>query len=146
MVLIFLLATSALLQFGAAYVAFRLTRLTSARKALVVIAVAMSLMAIPRLFTLSRIILNSPGVVPDLTIEVVVFAISALMVVALIEIGPHIQPSNLATLALQESEKKFRRLSEAAFEGIVVTENGKFIEVSLSSLNYTGIDEKNCWE
>ena len=130
MVLIFLLATSALLQFGAAYVAFRLTRLTSARKALVAIAVAMSLMAIPRLFTLSRIILNSPDVIPDLTIEVVVFAISALMVVALIEIGPHIQPSNLATLALQESEKKFRRLSEAAFEGIVVTENGKFVEVS----------------
>jgi len=130
MVLIFLLATSALLQFGAAYVAFRLTRLTSARKALVVIAVAMSLMAIPRLFTLSRIILNSPGVVPDLTIEVVVFAISALMVVALIEIGPHIQPSNLATLALQESEKKFRRLSEAAFGGIVVTDKGIFVEVS----------------
>ena len=130
MVLMFLLATSALLQFGAAYVAFRLTRLTSARKALVAIAVAMSLMAIPRMITLSRIILKSPNVMPDLTIEVVVFAISALMVVALIEIGPYIQPSNLATLALQESEKKFRRLSEAAFEGIAVTEKGVFVEVS----------------
>ena len=130
MVLIFLLATSAILQFGAAYVAFRLTRLTSARKALVAIAIAMSLMAIPRLITLSRIILNSPDVIPDLTIEVVVFAISALMVVALIEIGPHIQPSNLATLALQDSEQKFRKLSEAAFEGVVVSENGKFVEVS----------------
>ncbi|HEY45096.1 MAG TPA: PAS domain S-box protein [Anaerolineae bacterium] len=130
MVLLFILASSVVLQFAASYAAFRLIKLTSARVALVAIGAAMVLLAIPRLIILYRILAQAPGVLPDLTVEVVVFAISVLMVVALISIGPHIQPSDLATQALLESEEKFRRLSEAAFDGIVVTENGKIIEAS----------------
>ena len=130
MVLLFILASSVVLQFAASYAAFRLIKLTRARVALIAIGASMVLLAVPRLVILYRIISQAPGVLPDLTIEVVIFAISVLMVVALISIGPHIQPSDLATQDLIESEEKFRRLSEIAFDGIAVTDNGHFVEVS----------------
>ncbi len=130
MVLLFILASSVVLQFAASYAAFRLIKLTSARVALIAIGASMVLLAIPRLITLYRILSQAPGVLPDLTVEVVVFAISVLMVVGLISIGPHIQPSDLVTQALRESEEKIRHLSEIAFDGIAVTENSHFVEVS----------------
>lgn len=142
MVLLFILASSVVLQFAASYAAFRLIKLTSARVALVAIGSSMALLAIPRLVILYRILSQSPGVMPDLTVEVVVFAISVLMVVALISIGPHIRPSDLATQALLESEEKFRRLSEIAFDGIAVTENGHFVEVSAQFAKLFGYRQK----
>jgi PAS domain S-box-containing protein len=142
MVLLFILASSVVLQFAASYAAFRLIKLTSARVALVAIGSSMALLAIPRLVILYRILSQSPGAMPDLTVEVVVFAISVLMVVALISIGPHIRPSDLATQALLESEEKFRRLSEIAFDGIAVTENGHFVEVSAQFAKLFGYRQK----
>jgi PAS domain S-box-containing protein len=142
MVLLFILASSIVLQFAAAYAAFRLIKLTSARVALVAIGSAMALLALPRLINLYRILSQAPGAIPDLTVEVVVFAISVLMVVALISIGPHIQPSDLATQDLIESEEKFRRLSEAAFDGIVVTDNGKIVEASAQFAKLFGYRQK----
>ncbi|HEY46372.1 MAG TPA: PAS domain S-box protein [Anaerolineae bacterium] len=142
MVLLFILASSVVLQFAASYAAFRLIKLTSARIALIAIGASMVLLAIPRLVILYRIFSQAPGALPDLTVEVVVFAISVLMVVALISIGPHIQPSDLATQALRESEEKFRRLSEIAFDGIAVTENGHFVEVSPQFAKLFGYRQK----
>jgi PAS domain S-box-containing protein len=142
MVLLFILASSVVLQFAASYAAFRLIKFTSARVALIAIGASMALLAIPRLVILYRILSQAPGVMPDLTVEVVVFAISVLMVVALISIGPHIQPSDLATQALLESEEKFRRLSEIAFDGIAVTENGHIVEVSAQFAKLYGYRQK----
>jgi len=105
MVLLFILASSVVLQFAASYAAFRLIKLTSARIALIAIGASMVLLAIPRLVILYRIFSQAPGALPDLTVEVVVFAISVLMVVALISIGPHIQPSDLATHCLDIDRK-----------------------------------------
>ncbi len=45
-----------------------------------------------------------------------------------------------AEQALRESEERFRNLTEAAFEGIVITENGRIIDINDQALKFLGYE------
>ena len=45
-----------------------------------------------------------------------------------------------AEQALRESEERFRNLTEAAFEGIVITENGRIVDINDQALSFLGYE------
>ncbi len=130
MYIIPILAISALLQLVAAYLALRLIRITGGLKAWVAIAVGMALMALRQILVLYQIASGTPGanVVP--IGEVIALVVSLVLVLALTWIGPLFINATRADRTFREQEERFRLLTEAAFEGIAITENGRFIEVT----------------
>lgn len=118
------LTISVLLQFAAAILALRLIRITGRRTAWVLIAMAISLMAIRRCITLSDI-LSGRVVTAELTAELVALATSALMVVGVALIAPLFLSIKRSEEALRDSEERYRKLVETMNEGLAVRdENG----------------------
>ena len=78
--IILVLGVSILLQLGAALLALRLIAVTGRRRAWVLIAAAVSLMAVRRSITLFRLLSGDVTQPPDMAAELVALAISVLMV------------------------------------------------------------------
>jgi len=102
MYIIPILAISALLQLFAAYLALRLIRITG----------------------------GTPGATGVPIGEVLALVASLVLVLALAWIGPLFINATRADQTFREQEERFRLLTEAAFEGIAITEGGCFIEVT----------------
>jgi len=100
---------SAALQLAAAVVALRLIRLTGRTTAWVLIATAVSLMALRRIITLTHVI-GGATFRPDFPAELVALLISTLMVVGLAVIGPMFRSIRTSEEAARESELRFRDL------------------------------------
>ena len=82
------LAISVLLQFAAAFLAIRLTRVTKNSGAWLLIALAIVLMGVRRSVTLYRLISGDISHPPDLTAELIALSISVLMVIGIASIAP----------------------------------------------------------
>ncbi|MEW6238244.1 MAG: PAS domain S-box protein [Candidatus Omnitrophota bacterium] len=139
MEVIVVLILSATLQFWAAYLAWRLNRVTEKKSAWIFIAAAIFLMAVRRCITL-RLLLVTPAVkYPDLPPELIALLISILMVVGLSRIAPLFLAMKHSHDALTESEKRFRLLYERTPLGYQsLDENGYFIEVNQAWLDLLG--------
>ena len=130
MYIIPILAISALLQLFAAYLALRLIRITGGLKAWVAIAIGMALMALRQVWVLYQIASGTQGVTGVPIGELIALAASLVLVLALAWIGPLFINATRADQTFREQEERFRLLTEAAFEGIAITEGGCFIEVT----------------
>ena len=106
----FILATSVLLQFVAAFLAVRLIWVTGAGRAWGLIATAVFLMGVRRSITLFQSIAGDSSVQPDLSAELVALAISALMVAGIAWIAPLFVSVKQSETALRESQRKLSAL------------------------------------
>jgi len=105
-----ILTLSILLQVTAALLALRLIRVTQAKPAWVLIAAAISLMALRRSITLFQMIFLETPTTVDLTVESVALVISILMVLGIAWIAP-------VFLAIKKAEEA-RRLNESRLEAL----------------------------
>lgn len=116
-----ILAISVLLQFSAAFLALRLIRLTGRRTAWLLIATAVSLMAIRRSITLSGLFSRDLSRPPDFLAELVALGISVLMVVGIAWIAPlflSIRRSEDALRARARQQAAVAELGQRALAGI----------------------------
>jgi two-component system cell cycle sensor histidine kinase/response regulator CckA len=119
MVLPLILATSVLLQLTAAVLALRLMRVTKRHRAWLLIAAALSCMALRRGFILFQLVFGShAGVPPDFMSEVVALCTSVLMVLGVAYIAPLFLSIKEAQLALQESREILQAILDASPIGI----------------------------
>ena len=109
----FVLGVSTLLQFIAAFLALRLIRITGRRRAWVLIAMAVFLMALRRCIPLFRLISGNLTSPPDLPAELVGLAISGLVVAGIAWIAPLFLSVRRSEGALRESRRKIESLHEA---------------------------------
>ncbi|MEF9427634.1 MAG: PAS domain-containing sensor histidine kinase, partial [Candidatus Mariimomonas ferrooxydans] len=116
------LGISVVLQFLAAILALRLIWVTEKKIAWILIAGAISLMAIRRSITLTRLIRGDISYPPDLTAEVVALVISVLMVVGIALIAPLFRKIKKSEEALQASEERYRKLIETANDAIFLAD------------------------
>ena len=125
-----IMVISAILQLVAAYLALRLIRITGGIKAWITIAIGMALMALCRALSLYQIISGIPreDIIP--ISQSIALTVSLLLMVGLIWVGPLFIKATNANKTVQEHEERFRQLTEAAFEGVAITEDGRFIEVT----------------
>ena len=105
-----ILTLSILLQVVAALLALRLIRVTQAKPAWVLIAAAISLMALRRSITLFQMIFLEAPTTVDLTVESVALVISILMVLGIAWIAP-------VFIAIKNAEEA-RRLNESRLEAL----------------------------
>ena len=110
MELILLIGISALLQFAAAFFAFRLTRVTGFRIAWVLIAAAFCIMAIRRVIALAQLLAGEPPHPGDLVVELVGLVISILMLAGVLSIGPLFRTIKAAEVALRQSRDELEGL------------------------------------
>ncbi len=108
------LGISVLLQFVAAFLAFRLIRITGQRLAWVLIVAAISLMATRLSISLFRLISGDVSHMPDLSAELVALVISILMVAGIAWIAPLFLSIKRTKEALLKSEKKYRDFYDKA--------------------------------
>jgi len=114
------LALSVVLQFAAAMLALRLTWVTQAGRAWMLIAAAVFLMAVRRSITLLRLMSGDLAYPPDLASELVALATSILMVAGIAWIGPLFLSIKRYQKTLQQSEERYRILAERNPHGIQV--------------------------
>lgn len=108
------LGISLLLQVGAAMLALRLVRLTGWKATWVLIATAISLMAVRRGLTLYKGI-GGDAKPPDLPAELVALTISVLMVLGIAYLGPLIT-------SIRRAEREVRQLLESAPEAMIISD------------------------
>jgi PAS domain S-box-containing protein len=115
------LAVSVILQFVAAVLALRLIRVTQKHRAWLLVAAALSLMALRRVYILWEL-LFAPGSipVPDLTSELVALGTSVLMVGGVAYIAPVFLAKQEAQRALQENRAILQAILDASPVGIVL--------------------------
>ncbi len=130
MYLIPILVISTVLQLLAVYLAVRLIRITGGIKTWVTIAIGMALMALRQSLVLYQIASGTSEANIALISEVIALVVSLVLVLALAWIGPLFINATRADRTFREQEERFRLLTEAAFEGIAITEGGRFIEVT----------------
>ncbi len=110
MVATFIIAVSTFLQFVAAFLAFRLMRITERRIGWALISIAVTLMGIRRSITLYRLITGDASQPPDVSAELVALAISSFMVFGLIWLAPLFTSIRRSEEALRESELSYKSL------------------------------------
>ena len=125
-----ILALTALLQFVAAYLAWRLVRITEGSIVWITFPIVMMLMALRPVMVLVQVSSGISGTDIIPFTQIIALIVSFLLVAGLIWIGPLFITTIHADQILREQEERFRLLSEAAFEGIAITENGRFIDVT----------------
>lgn len=123
---IIIFAVSIVLQFTAAFLAFRLIRTTGWQIAWSVIAAALLLMGIRRSISFINM-LESSMTVANYMSELVALGISALMVVGVALVGPMFSSRQKAEQALCDSESNLRALTENINDGILVTHGGHYV-------------------
>ncbi len=106
------LIISALLQFASAFLALRLMRITGRRTVWVLIAAAVSLMAVRRCITLFQLISGNISYPPDLSAELVMLAISVFMVIGIAWIAPLFLSIRQAEEALSKVNRVLKTISE----------------------------------
>lgn len=110
MELILIIGISALLQFAAAFFAFRLIRVTGFRIAWVLIASAFCVMALRRVIVLAQLVAREVPHSYELTAEVVGLVISILMLAGVLSIGPLFRTIKAAEAALRQSRNELEGL------------------------------------
>lgn len=113
---VLVLGLSFLLQVGAAAMALRLVRLTGWKATWVLIAAAISLMAVPRAITLVGVLTADTARPPDLAEELVALTISVLLVLGIACLGPLIE-------SIRRAEREVRQLIESAPEAMVISDS-----------------------
>jgi len=112
---VLVLGLSLLLQVGAAAMALRLVRLTGWKATWVLIAAAISLMAVRRSITLVRVVAEGGAHAPDFQAELVALLISVLMVLGIACLSPLIA-------SIRRAEREVRQLIESAPEAMVIAD------------------------
>ena len=115
--ILLILGTSIVLQFGAAILALMLNRITGHLIAWWLIAFAIILMTVRRCITFGRFWSGDIAHPPDPTAELVALVISILMFGGMALIGPFFKKSKRAELALKESHEELeKRVKERTAE------------------------------
>jgi PAS domain S-box-containing protein len=149
MLVIGILTLSILLQIAAALLALRLIRVTQAKTAWVLIAGAISLMALRRLITLFQMVFLDTPTALDLTAEVVALAISILMVVGIAGIAPVFQGMKNSEDALRLNESRFEALWQlgqmtgASFQEITDFALEEGVRLTKSQIGFVGFLKDN---
>jgi len=112
-----ILGLSTALQFLAALLALRLVSITGRRRAWLLIAAGVSLTAIRRSITLSRLVLGESGHQPDLATESVALVISTGMVAGIYWIAPIFREMRETEKALRKSRKDLLDAQEVSHTG-----------------------------
>ncbi|HQP99528.1 MAG TPA: ATP-binding protein [bacterium] len=135
-----ILVLSILLQVIAAALAVRLIRISGRRIAWMLIACAVSLMAVRRCVTLYHHVGGDAAVSSDLTSETVSLVISILMAIGIALIGTIFHSLKRSQDALQESEQKFSMAfhNSPVWALITTLEEGRLVEVNRSFAEGTG--------
>jgi two-component system, cell cycle sensor histidine kinase and response regulator CckA len=121
MALVLILAVSVTLQFVAALLALRLIHVTRRHRAWLLIAAALSLMALRRAYILWELLFAHGSIpVPDLTSELVALGTSVLMVCGVAYIAPVFLAKQEAQRALQENRAILQAILDASPVGIVL--------------------------
>lgn len=136
------LGLSLTLQVVAIVLAARLRDVVASRRALTVFLLMLALMAARRAIIFGRLLTGEPAEA-DLLAESLALAISAMLVVLLPLFHPRYTVARRASDTLIEKEALFRLLTEAAFEGIAVAEEGRFVEVSEQFARLFGYQQKD---
>lgn len=149
MLVISILTLSILLQVAAALLALRLIRVTQVKTAWVLIAVAISLMALRRTITLFQMIFLDKPTTADLTAEVVALAISVLMVLGIARIAPVFTSIKNSEEALRLNESRLEALwRQAQMTGASIQEIAEFaleegVRLTKSRIGFVGFMEEN---
>ena len=117
MIIASVLLLSIIIQLISAYLALRLIRITRNRLAWVLIAAAISLMAIRRIITFFRLISGDMAKPPDLMAEIVALVISLLMVSGISAIKPVFLSISQTEESLQYSESYLSKVERIASIG-----------------------------
>jgi PAS domain S-box-containing protein len=149
MLVIGILTLSILLQITAAFLALRLIRVTQAKSAWVLIAGAISLMALRRLITLFQMVFLDTPTTLDLTAEVVALAISILMVAGIGGIAPVFLAMKNSGEALRLNESRLEALWQLGqMTGASLPEIADFaleegVRLTKSQIGFVGFLEDN---
>lgn len=135
---LYIICISLLIQTISACYAIRLVILTGKRLAGFLIFSATFLMAFRRFISLYRYI-QGGTIQTDQLAEVTALAVSFLFLLGIMYMTRLLLAAKAANDTLASSERRFRMLSEASFEGIVVTDHGRIVDANpqlLRMLNY----------
>lgn len=117
-----ILLVSVLLQFTAAFLALRLTRVTQRRTAWTLIAAAVLFMGVRRSITIVRLISGDMSLPPDPMAEVVALVISILMVTGVACIGPVFASIRRSEKALAEAARQWQDTFDAIDDMIAIVD------------------------
>ncbi|MGD9504839.1 MAG: ATP-binding protein [Syntrophobacteraceae bacterium] len=138
-----ILGASIILQLAAAVLSLRLIPVTGKRRAWVLIALAVTLMALRRCITFVKIAMGVEPHSIGLFSEWVTVATSVLMLFGIYWIGPLFHGIQDANMALAESESRYRKLFEDCRDAIVVAdEHGGFIDANAAALELFKCDRE----
>ncbi len=112
MLVTLVLAVSILLQFVAVYFALRLIKITGKSLAWSLIAAAIALMALRRSVSFSHIFFSEAVPMPDLSVELIALAISALMMIGIERITPIIVEMRAAYARQREQNSRYQTIFE----------------------------------
>jgi PAS domain S-box-containing protein len=149
MLVIGILTLSILLQITAAFLALRLIRVTQAKAAWVLIAGAISLMALRRSITLFQMVFLDTPTTLDLTVEVVALTISILMVVGIAGIAPVFVAMKNSGEALRLNESRLEALwqlgqmTRAPLQEIADFALEEGVRLTKSQIGFVGFLEDN---
>jgi len=116
------LGCSVALQLTAAFMAFRLIKLTDRYIAWVLIATALFFMAIRRIIPLYLLISGDPSFRPEPISEVIGLVLSILLVIGIAKITPVFSAIKQSVKAARNAEEKYRRLLEHANDAIYLVD------------------------
>lgn len=136
------LGLSLCLQLGAAILALWLIRVTGKRLAWMLLATGITLMVLRRLIVLWDASSGPAAYAPDPAAEWVALLISVLMITGVALINPVFRSVQRSEQALRESEERFRGLTEAAFDGVVVHDGVRILETNAAFATMFGYSEE----
>ena len=128
MLVIVVLSISVLLQLAAVWAAIRLMRTVGGRLVWITLSVAILLMSIRRMISLSKAIGDYPNPVNVLDAELVALLISALILSAIILIRPFIEFIKQSEKKLGEQTQRNRIILETSPDGFVLTDTDGIIQ------------------
>ena len=116
--LLLMLTASLMLQLGAAFIGFRLMRISRNHSSWILISLALVLMVARRVVTFSHLLSGGLNHLPDLYAEIIAFAISLLLVAGLLAITPLVRRLYGSSASLDDVS--FGELFEKTTSGVAV--------------------------